>query len=100
MAHAERTGAIRFLVTVPSFPRKNESSRSTWKLYAVQFRVVSPSLWSIGILRLATIERWHPKQVGVHDVWHVKHVIELFACASLSPPLALPQEPSFWMVFA
>ncbi len=47
------------------------SSRRTWKLYDVQLRVVSPSLWSIGILRLATIERWQPKQLVVHDVWQV-----------------------------
>ena len=62
---------MRLFVTVPSRPRKNESSRRIWKLYAVQFLVVSPSLWSIGILRLATIERWQPKQVGVHEVWQV-----------------------------
>src|SRR5678816_4480358 len=100
MAHADRTGAIRFFVTVPSLPRKNESSRSTWKLYEVQFRVVSPSLWSIGIFRFATIERWQPKQVGVHDVWQVKQVIELLACASFSPDVAAPHVPSFWTVFA
>ena len=26
---------------------------------------------SIGIFRLADIERWQPKQLGVHDVWQV-----------------------------
>ena len=33
--------------------------------------LTSPSLWSAGILRLAVIERWQPKQVGVHEVWQV-----------------------------
>ena len=62
---------MRLPVTVPSRPSMNMSSRSTWKLYDVQLRVVSPSLCSIGILRFADIDRWQPKQLGVQDVWHV-----------------------------
>ena len=62
---------MRLPVTVPSWPSMNTSSRRTWKLYAVQLRVVSPSLCSIGILRLAVIDRWQPKQLGVHEVWQV-----------------------------
>ena len=39
------------------------------KKYDVQFRVVCPSLCSVGIFRFADMERWHPKQLGVQEVW-------------------------------
>ena len=49
MAQAERTGATRCPVTVPSMPRLYTSSRRTWKLYDVQLRVRVPSLCSMGM---------------------------------------------------
>src|SRR2546427_8222660 len=42
-AHVERVGEILCPMTVPSMPSMNTSSRSAWKLYAVQLRCWSPS---------------------------------------------------------
>src|SRR5262249_61249862 len=70
-----RAGATRLPVTLPSIPSWNTSSRMTWKLYAVQFRLMSPSLWRSGRRSLARIGRWQPAQLVIHDEWQGEQVI-------------------------
>src|SRR5262249_19586863 len=66
----ERTGAMRFPVTVPSIPSMNTSSRRTWGLYDVQFRRMSPSLGRMGRRSLALCGRRKAKQPVMHDGGH------------------------------
>src|SRR5262245_12099188 len=98
----ERTGATRLPVTLPSMPSWSVSSRMTWKLYEVQFRVMSPSLWRSGRRSLAYIGRWQPAQLVIHDEWQVKQVILLSGWAmSLPPSGTSPQVvPSLRIVLA
>jgi hypothetical protein len=59
------------------------SSRATCGLYVAKFRVSPPSKCCRGVFQFASIGKWQPEQLVVHDVWHVMHIIWLLGCASL-----------------